>query len=79
MGPWRPKRKAGIGERVCRLFFEYLFNDSFPKSLAEWLANENENQLDIDGYFERLKLGFEHHRKQLISSSATFRQESPSL
>jgi len=54
-GTWCPKCKISIGEEISRCVFEILFNIEFPKVRPDWL-----NGLEIDGYNEALKLGFEY-------------------
>jgi len=54
-GTWCPKCKLSMGEEITRCIFEILFNTDFPKVRPTWL-----NGLEIDGYNETLKLGFEY-------------------
>jgi len=71
-GTWCPECKLGFWERVCRAFFEKLFNDSFPNAYPKWLVNDNGNQLELDGYCKHLKLAFEHHGQQHYGLSTPF-------
>ncbi len=63
-GKWCPKCSAGIGERICRVFFEQLFNTNFDKVFPDWLLNDKGNQMELDGYNDKLKLAFEHQGGQ---------------
>lgn len=45
----------GRGEEVCRLFFQYIFGKSFPKSRPSFLEG-----LEFDGYCEELGMAFEY-------------------
>ncbi len=59
-GSWCSECSTGLGERICREFFEQLFGKNFPKSYPRWLANQNGNRMELDGYCKSLKLAFEH-------------------
>ena len=63
-GGWCPDCSSGVGERICRAYFEQLFGTRFPRSRLQWLVNESGNRMEIDGYSAKLKLGFEHHGSQ---------------
>lgn len=60
-GTWCPVCSARLGERICREFFEQLFQTEFPKAKPEWLRSETETLLELDGYSEALSIAFEHH------------------
>jgi hypothetical protein len=59
-----PFCKQGIKERLCRAFFEEIFEKPFPKTKPNWLRNEKGNKMELDGYCEELKLAFEYHGEQ---------------
>lgn len=61
---WCPICASFLYERICRLYFETLFNQKFPTSYPPWLKNEKGNQLELDGYCGELGLAFEHNGKQ---------------
>lgn len=63
-GTWCPKCSAGLGERICRVFFEQLFGVEFIKTYPDWLLNSDGNQMELDGYNDTLKLAFEHQGGQ---------------
>jgi len=71
-GRWCPECSSGLGERICREFFEQLFEDQFVKSYPKWLINENGNQMELDGFCQNLKLAFEHHGRQHYTSDTFF-------
>lgn len=48
-------------EEICRSVFEALFNTKFPKFRSNWLVNDKNVKLELDGYCEELGLAFEHH------------------
>jgi len=59
-GTWCPECSRGLGERICRAYFEQLFDVKFPPGYPTWLRNEKGNQLELDGYSSVLQLAFEH-------------------
>lgn len=61
-GTWCPKCGGGFGEEYVRIFLEKLFASEFPKSRnIPWLKDKNGTLLELDGYCEKLNIGFEHH------------------
>jgi hypothetical protein len=60
MGTWCPHCKGSLGEKLLRVFLEYIFKKPFPKSYPKWLKYKNK-QLELDGFNEILKIAFEHH------------------
>jgi hypothetical protein len=63
-GGWCPECSAGLGERICRVFFDELFECSFKKSRPDWLRTLDGYQMELDGYCESLALAFEHQGLQ---------------
>lgn len=59
-GGWCPACSARIGERICREFFEQLFDAPFPKVKPKWLTSATGTLLELDGYNEALGIAFEH-------------------
>ena len=60
-GQWCPTcSKSGVSEEVCRTTFEQIFNREFLKVRPKWLKNERGYQMEIDGFSEELKIGFEY-------------------
>jgi hypothetical protein len=66
-GRWCPECSTGLGERICRAFFEQLYDNKFPKSYPQWLINDRGNQMELDGYCKKLHLAFEHQGEQHYS------------
>lgn len=63
-GKWCPECSTGLGERICRSYFEQLFNRKFPKRHPSWLKSKMGTQLELDSYCEELGIAFEHHGMQ---------------
>lgn len=63
-GRWCPECSSGIGERLCRAYFEQLFMKPFPKTRPPWLINDDGFQMELDGYCKELSLAFEHQGRQ---------------
>ena len=64
IGKWCPECSNGLSERICRIYFETIFNNKFPKAKPVWLINKENNQLELDGYCQSLNLAFEHQGTQ---------------
>ncbi len=64
IGQWCPNCSAGLGERICRSFFEQLFETRFPSVWPKWLRNERGRGMQLDGYSQKLSVAFEHHGRQ---------------
>ena len=71
-GQWCPECSAGLGERICRAFFEQLFGKRFPTRWPRWLVNRRGNRMELDGYCEALKLAFEHQGEQHFSTKTQY-------
>lgn len=59
-GRWCPQCAARLGERICREYFEQMFQATFPKAKPKWLRGSKGALLELDGYSEALGLAFEH-------------------
>lgn len=66
-GTWCPHCSSGLGERICREHFEQIYGHKFPKSYPKWLANDDGNQMELDGYCENLGIAFEYQGEQHYS------------
>ncbi len=62
-GRWCPTCSGGVGERICRIFFETLWGEPFPSSWPDWLRKDGMRR-QLDGYCEKLKVAFEHQGQQ---------------
>ena len=71
-GGWCPYCKSSIGERLCRIFFESLFDAPFKKCRPEWLLNTRGNKMELDGYNVPLSIAFEYNGTQHISPNNPF-------
>jgi hypothetical protein len=74
LGRWCRECSAGLGERICRAFFEQLFHSSFPKVYPPWLMGNKGRRLELDGYSEDLNLAFEHQGLQHYKRVKYFHQ-----
>lgn len=61
---WCPYCSPFTGERICREFFQQLFNADFPKEKPEWLTENGRTRLELDGYCQKLGVAFEHQGTQ---------------
>lgn len=62
---WCPTCTEGESERICRGYFERIFNAPFPKIRPEWLINpETNSTMELDGYNENLQIAFEFNGPQ---------------
>lgn len=68
-GSWCGECSSGLGEKICRIYFETIFRKPFPRVRPEWIRNKNGKRLELDGFCEELKIAFEHngfqHYKQI--------------
>jgi hypothetical protein len=60
-GSWCPECATGLGERLCRSFFEAYFAADFSRAYPAWLKLGGRTKLHLDGYNEGLRIAFEHH------------------
>ena len=75
-GHWCPICAGSIGERICREYFENIFECEFPKSYPKWLISGEGNQLELDGYCEPKAIAFEHHgRQHYLVNSRFYKQD----
>jgi hypothetical protein len=59
------KKNATIQENTCRYILEYICNKPFPSVRPTFLKNPATGyNLELDGYNEELKLGFEYNGHQ---------------
>ena len=60
---WCSECSSGLYERICRSYFEQLFNCDFSKAYFPWLKNQENNRMELDGY-STINLAFEHNGSQ---------------
>ena len=73
-----PKCSTGVfvGEERVKIIFEKHFGKKFKKIRPEWLTNPNtQSKMEIDGYNEDLKIGFEYQGRQHHSNKTQFAGE----
>ncbi len=75
-GQWCPICSSGISERICRQFFEVIFNLKFPKIKPKWLKNSRGNLMELDGYCEQLNIAFEYHGRQHFMVTGKFTKKN---
>lgn len=63
-GNWCPICGKSYGEKLCKVIFEQLFHRELITVRPRWLIGEKGKPLEIDGYNDDLKLGFEYQGKQ---------------
>ena len=65
-GRWCPRCSQSFffKEEICRLSFEAIFNQNFPRTRPTWLLNSSGNRMELDGYCEKLELAFEYNGEQ---------------
>lgn len=68
-GRWCPVCASGLGERICRAFFEQLFRKRFPKVRPAWLVNQRGYRMELDGYCRSIGVAFEHQGRQHFTAS----------
>lgn len=73
-GRWCPECATGISERLCRAYFEAIFKTPFPPAWPVWLINAQGNRMEIDGFSQKLSLGFEFQGHQHYKHVKTFQK-----
>lgn len=69
-GQWCPTcNKGSKSEELARVAFEHVFSEPFPKKRPKWLRNERNNQMELDGYSEKLGIAFEYQGIQHFTKS----------
>lgn len=72
IGQWCPECSRGLGERICKAYFEYYFFAEFKKAYPKWLVSSSKTQLELDGYNEALGIAFEHQGEQHYTTATMF-------
>lgn len=52
------------GEEITRVIFERMFDVKFPKAKPVWLLNDRGNSMELDGFCDKLRIGFEYQGEQ---------------
>lgn len=79
-GRWCPECSDGLGERICRKYFEAIFKAPFPSIRPDFLKNpKTGNNLELDGYAPSLNLAFEHQGRQHYYTTSRFSGDKASL
>jgi len=60
-GSWCDRCSAGLGERICRAFFEGVFDKQFNKARPAWLKSDKGRAMELDGYCIELDIAFEYN------------------
>lgn len=71
-GKWCPICSSGIGERICRKYFEAIFKCKFLKHRPKWLINSRGNQMELDGYSRTKRIAFEYQGQQHVREVLMF-------
>jgi len=74
-GKWCPICSQGIGEKICRKYFEAIFKTKFPKKRPNWLMNSQGNCMELDGYNKKLNLAFEYQGIQHYKYNPHFHKD----
>jgi hypothetical protein len=74
---WCPICSAGLNERICRKFFETLFQKDFPRARPKWLMGSKGRSFELDGYCKDLELAFEYHGEQHYQLNKRFHERIP--
>lgn len=78
-GSWCPNCSPFISERICREYFETIFNEKFLKIKPKWLKTGSNNSLELDGYCEKLGVAFEHQGVQHYLENKQFKYSKSKL
>jgi hypothetical protein len=75
-GQWCPTcNKGKKSEEIARATFEHLFGVPFKKVRPSWLRNSRGRIMEIDGYSEALKIGFEYQGIQHFEQIGIYAQD----
>ena len=72
---WCPTCNIKISQEICRVIFEYIFQEKFTKYRAEWLRSSYGGVMELDGYCENLKMAFEYQGPQHYKQSSYFHKK----
>lgn len=72
---WCPYCMQFRSEEICRIAFETIFNNKFPKYRTKKLIGVRGKQLEIDGYCGDIGIGFEHNGDQHYRNNKHFKSK----
>lgn len=64
--------KGNKSEEMVRCAMEQIFGVAFPKKRPGWLKNSRNNQMELDGYNDSLKIAFEYQGIQHFKTKGFF-------
>ena len=70
---WCKICKGFLRENICRVIFEHIFDTNFFTYRPDWLKNNKNNNMELDGYNKDLKIGFEHQGSQHYKKNKFFK------
>lgn len=76
-GAWCTTCSQGLGERICREYFEQIFKLKFDKYRPNWLLTDSGNKMELDGFCKELKIAFEHQGLQHYKEIKHFHSDHP--
>jgi len=72
-GKWCPICSSGLSERICRLWFETIFNVKFEKTRdLPFLKLGGQVNIELDGYNKDLNIAFEFNGEQHYNNDKLF-------
>lgn len=78
-GSWCPKCSSNIGENICRVFFEKVFNQPFSKTKPKWMKLNTYSHLELDGFNDSLNIAFEYQGAQHYQLDGFFNRTQEQL
>jgi hypothetical protein len=78
-GTWCPECSSGLGERLCRAFFESLFQADFSRAYPAWMRLGGRSKLHLDGYNKELGIAFEHHGRYHFGVEGRYSKDATAL
>lgn len=78
-GTWCPECSSFIGERLCRIAFQTIFSESFPRARPNWLRSNGTLPLELDGYSRTLAIAFEHQGRYHYSLEGFYSKDEAQL
>jgi len=79
LGKWCPECNCHQSELLSIKLMEHMFKKEFKKVRPDWLKNNNDNNLELDGYNEELRLAVEYNGVQHFKFVPHFHRDENSL